>query len=90
MTEGGESLANKANYGFRLTTGRLPTADESAILIKFYGEQFAEYQANVEAAKQLLGVGETKRDEALDPAVHAAWTMTANLILNLDETVTKE
>jgi hypothetical protein len=44
----------------------------------------------VEGAKQLLAVGEAKRNEALDPADHAAYTMVANLILNLDESVTKE
>jgi hypothetical protein len=49
-----------------------------------------EFRADAEAAKQLLAVGESKRDEALDPAEHAAWTMVANLILNLDETITKE
>jgi hypothetical protein len=37
-----------------------------------------------------LSVGESKRDEALEPTEYAAWTMMANLLLNLDETVTKE
>jgi hypothetical protein len=48
------------------------------------------FKGNVEAAKQLLAVGESKHQESLDPAEHAAYTMVANLILNLDETVTKE
>ena len=37
------------------------------------------------AAKKLIAVGETKPDAALDPAELAAWTMVANLVLNLDE-----
>ena len=36
-----------------------------------------------------LAVGESPRDEELDPAELAAWTMVASVILNLDETVTK-
>ena len=42
------------------------------------------------AAEKLLAVGDTKRNEALDVSELAAYTMVANLILNLDETVTKE
>lgn len=80
----------RATYAFRLATCRTPDERETAVLVKLYEDQLAEYQANPEAAKQLLSVGELKRDETLEPAEHAAWTMVANLILNLDETVTKE
>ena len=36
-----------------------------------------------------LGAGESKRDRSLETAELAAWTMVANTILNLDETLTK-
>jgi hypothetical protein len=36
-----------------------------------------------------LSFGESKVDEKLDPVELAAWTMVANLLLNLDEFVTK-
>jgi hypothetical protein len=42
-----------------------------------------------EEATKLLSVGESKRDESLDAADHAAWTMVCNMILNLDEAVTQ-
>ena len=42
-----------------------------------------------ERAKELLKVGEKPRDESLDLAQHAAWTVIANLLLNLDEVVTR-
>jgi len=42
------------------------------------------------AAEKLLAVGDTKRNDKLDASELAAYTMVANLILNLDETVTKE
>ena len=38
----------------------------------------------------LLAVGESPRDESLDMAEHAAWTVVANVVLNRDEFLTKE
>ncbi len=40
--------------------------------------------------KKLIGVGATKADSKIDAAELAAYTMTANVILNLDEMVTRE
>ena len=42
------------------------------------------------AALLLLGVGEKPGDEELDPAEHAAMTMVASTILNMDEAIHKE
>ena len=38
---------------------------------------------------KLIAVGESKADPALDPATLAAWTMTANEVMNLDEVLNK-
>ena len=83
------SPEERASMAFRLSNGRRPTAAELKILLNVYREQLAEFKKNPEAAKQLLSVGESKRDEALDAAEHAAWTMVANMILNSDLAVTK-
>ena len=40
-------------------------------------------------AHQLLSVGDSARNEALDAAEHAAWTTVASMILCLDETITR-
>lgn len=90
MMAGGATPAERAAFGFRLATGRLPAEHEAGVLLKLYENQLAEYQANRDAAAQFLTIGESKRNEALDVAEHAAWTLVANVILNLDETVTKE
>jgi hypothetical protein len=82
--------ADRAAFGFRLATGRLPSDREKTVLVKLYQDQLAEYQANKDAAAKFLSVGESKRDQKLDVSEHAAWTLVANVILNLDETVTKE
>ncbi|MBW3596722.1 MAG: DUF1553 domain-containing protein, partial [Planctomycetes bacterium] len=90
LTEGGKTPAEQLAYGFRLATSRQPSSDEAEILVQTYEEHLAHYQTSAEEARKLLGVGEAPRPDSLDPAQHAAMTMVANLILNLDETVTKE
>jgi hypothetical protein len=57
---------------------------------RIYREQLAHYQANTDAAGKLVAVGASPRNMSLNVAEHAAWTMVANLLLNLDESLTKE
>jgi hypothetical protein len=47
-------------------------------------------QADGDAAKQLVSVGEHPRDESLDPAAHAALSSVCLAIFNLDEALTRE
>jgi hypothetical protein len=90
MMTAGASPAERLAFGFRLATSRLPTDREAAVLLKLYDKHLARYRASKDAAEKLLAVGESKRNGKLDAAEHAAYTMAANLILNLDETITKE
>jgi hypothetical protein len=90
ITQGGATPEDRATFAFRLATGRKPTLAELAVVLQVYQGELADFQADKDAATKLVTVGETKRNEALDVSELAAWTMTANLILNLDETVTKE
>ncbi|HEX6985849.1 MAG TPA: DUF1549 and DUF1553 domain-containing protein, partial [Planctomycetaceae bacterium] len=89
MKEGG-GPAERLAYGFRLVTSRAPLPQEVDVLVRNYEGHLAHYRSDADAAAKLLAVGESPRDASLDPAEHAAMTMAANLILNLDEAVTKE
>ena len=89
ITEGGATPEQRIEFAFRLATARLPNDFERSVLIKLYGVHLAEYQADPAAAAKLLAVGESPRNEKLNPSEHAAWTMIANVILNLSETITK-
>ena len=62
---------------------------ELAELRAAYQDHLAVYSRDVEAAKALIAGGESKPDASLSPTELAAWTMVANLILNLDEVITK-
>jgi hypothetical protein len=90
LTEGGASPESRLDFAFRLATARHPSEKEAAVLAKVLNRQLEIYKANPESARQLLTVGDAKRNESLDPAEHAAYAMVANMILNLDEAVTKE
>jgi hypothetical protein len=54
-----------------------------------FDSEFESYRRDVDAATKLLAVGESPPNDRLDPAELAAWTIVATVILNLDETVTK-
>jgi hypothetical protein len=79
----------RLGLAFRLVTARRPSERELAILRRVYEGQRAAYQNDPAAAKQLLGVGESPRNELFDPVELAAWTMVASTVLNLDEAVTR-
>jgi hypothetical protein len=89
LTEGGPTADERITFAFRLATARKPSARELAVLRKILNRQMAIYEQDHDAAKKLLSVGESPRDEKLDIAELAAWTTLASVILNLDETVTK-
>jgi hypothetical protein len=82
-------LDRRLTRAFRLALGRVPAADEVASLRRTYDQQLAAFQADGKAAKELLAVGESKRDESLDPVELAAMTAVANVLLNLHETITR-
>ncbi len=72
------SLEQGLVYGFRAATSRKPNRDELSVLAKAYGNFRMKYFKNPEEAKKL---GKDERE--------AAWTMIGNVLLNLDETITK-
>jgi hypothetical protein len=89
LNEAGTDTNERLTYAFRLMTARRPTEKELEILTKTLDAHRADFKAHPDAATKLLSEGESPRDTSLDPIEHATWTMIANLLLNLDEAVTK-
>ncbi|MEZ6062518.1 MAG: DUF1553 domain-containing protein [Planctomycetaceae bacterium] len=89
MKEGGTSDEDRAEFAFRLVTSRHPGDAERAVLMKVFAASLARYTADEAAAAELLNVGESPCDTSLNASQLAAWTMVANMLLNLDETITK-
>jgi hypothetical protein len=90
LTEGGKTATGRINYAFRLATGRIPDARERAVLLVSAQEALADYRLHSGEAAQLLTVGTSPSDSRLNPSELAAWTTVASIILNLDETITKQ
>ena len=90
VADGGSSAAERLQYGFRLATSRKASDKETAVLNRLYETHLADFTKNKDAAAKLLAVGDSKTTLPMEPNELAAYTMVANLILNLDETVTKE
>jgi hypothetical protein len=80
---------SRAKYMFRLCTAREPNDTELNEIMAVYHDHLQEYEDNIAAARQLIAAETEATSEIENPASLAAWTMIANLILNLDEVVTK-
>src|SRR6185437_14336646 len=82
--------AARLDLAFRLATARHPKPAEMKILRAGLERHLAEYKQHPEAATKLLAVGESPVARSLDVSRWAAYTVMANMILNLDETITTE
>ena len=89
IKEGGQTAQDRVTYGYRLVTARKPKPIVANILVAAYNEELENFKKNTEAADKLLDVGESKRDETIINAEHAAWTIVASMLLNLDEVITR-
>jgi hypothetical protein len=90
IEEGGSTDSDRLVYGFRLVTGRAPSAHEQQVLAEGLQSDRTTFTQSPEAAAQLLKVGDLSVTSTLDPVELATWTTTANVLLNLDEFVTRE
>jgi hypothetical protein len=88
LTEVKGDEKDRAAHGFRLCLARTPRPAELEVLLELYRENREKYRKNVAAAK-LLAAADLPPAPALDPAELAAWTVVANVLLNLDETITR-
>jgi hypothetical protein len=89
LKEGGNADRSRLEFAFKTAVCRAPRAAEGRVLLRILAQERAKFRNDTAAASKLLSVGEAKRDEKLDAAELAAWSSVANVILNLDETITK-
>jgi len=90
LLEAGRDQSDRIEYAFRLATARKPSGKEAGVLRTLLKNRLDGYRRDPKSAARLLGVGEAPRDKRLDVVEHAAWTTVASVILNLDETITKQ
>ncbi|MGH9802469.1 MAG: DUF1553 domain-containing protein, partial [Blastocatellia bacterium] len=88
--EGGSSDKDKIQYAFRLCTGRTPNGFETKRLQTLLEEQRKIFEGRTSAAVYVSASDLTKLPEDIDLHKLAPWTMVARVLLNLDETITRE
>ncbi len=90
MKERRSSADERIALAFRLVVARGPTLREARVLGDALASYLDEYKSNREAATKYLSQGESPRDEELDVSELAAYATIASMMLNMDETITKE
>ena len=89
MNEGGTSSKERIRFAFSLATTRKPDYAEQKALLTFLEKRRAFYRAHADEAKRFLSVGASVATNKIEPAELAAYANVASLILNLDETITR-
>jgi Protein of unknown function (DUF1553)/Protein of unknown function (DUF1549)/Planctomycete cytochrome C len=87
---GGGSPQDRISWGFESVTSRKPNEFEAAQLLKGLQARLAKYAADPNAARELLKQGKSPAASGVNPTELAAYTVTANVLLNLDEVVTRD
>jgi hypothetical protein len=85
MAKIGSSPAEKARWGFQQSISRPPTDNELTNLVKLFNNARDRFAKDVEKARKLATNPLGPLPEGADPVDLAAWTVTANVLLNLDE-----
>jgi hypothetical protein len=89
ISEGDADERSRINFGFKLALSREATDEEFEVLKRVLNGQASAFTADKEKAKKFLSVGESARNESVNIVEHAAWTVIAQMILNMDETLTR-
>jgi hypothetical protein len=88
MRESKGNARADAAYAFRLCVARSPRPEESKRLVALYEQELAQFKQDPPAAQKMAGdLGQPPDGVSLERL--AAWTVVANVLLNLDETITK-
>ncbi|MFN6051611.1 MAG: DUF1553 domain-containing protein, partial [Planctomycetia bacterium] len=91
LQEGGKNDYERINHGLLLARGRKGSDQEINLLLEGLKKDIKRFELSPDSAIQLLSVGDYKSvNTHLDPKTLAAYTVTANILLNLDEVVTRE
>ena len=89
LSEGGDNTNSRMEFLYRTVLSRQPNADEVRIVTAALQTQLKLFAEENDAAAKVVQVGESKSKNVAADLATAAWTMIANLVLNLDETVVR-
>jgi hypothetical protein len=84
-----KSDGERIELAWQTLLGRPPTGDESAELERLLADHRTQFAADRKAAQSLVSVGISPLPGDLDVAELAAWTSVSRVLLNLNETITR-
>ncbi len=90
LTEGEGSVPERIKFAFELCVGRDPTPMESKPLENLFHTQLMRFQAEPQRAADLALSDPKNPPKGIDIPTLASWTLVSRLLLNLDETLTRE
>jgi hypothetical protein len=87
----GGSVGERLAHGYELTFSRAPTEGETRYLESVYRERKEHFEKHPEVAKEMIEGASSvvKAPEDIDEGELATWLHLSNILLNLDETITK-
>jgi hypothetical protein len=89
LKEGGATFEGRLDVMARRLLARPMRSEEARVVQSVFDDLLTYYRGRPEDARRLIAVGESPVDPTLDVATLAAWTMTANQLMNLDEVLNK-
>lgn len=89
VREGGRTTTERAEFGLRLCLGRPPRPEQVQEIVGLVEAERQHYAARPDEARKLAADPLGPLAEGADPVELAAWTVAANVLLNLDGVLTK-
>jgi hypothetical protein len=89
LMEAGTSTIDRVNNLYRRVLARMPDAKEVEAISRALEKQKNFFAADPQSAQKAIHVGESTPKQVASDVETASWTMIANLVLNLDETLNR-
>ena len=90
MMKHGEKPEERIAYGYKRATAQSIDGASMKTLLKGLDDRMNYFKAHADDAKKLITLGTSKPDPKLDPAELAAYTTSAEVILNLDRVIARD
>ncbi len=87
LKEGQKPNSDRMELAFRLCLSRQPARDEKQKLLDLLGSELRAFEKSPQEAAAIVSA---KKDSQSDLKELAAWTVISRVLLNLDETITRE
>jgi len=89
VAQGNMNDDQRVRWAWRQVLGRDALSEETALLTDLLKKHRSEFASDPKSAEALVSVGISPRQSNADVAELAAWTSVSRVLLNLNETITR-